>query len=632
MKLIILQLYWLSFSVIGGAFLLAAWRLKRVKLRQFFDFLDDCHPLLGWLITTGFGMGLFGVLLVPAFLLHLPMLFLSASYGLALAGSLVWLTINWQLLLRWLKYAWSQRGLYGAWWLVIAALALLADFALALKIGGPPNSDAFLHLAKINQLAIGGRFTFADPVLGNGIAESRYHINIILSLHAMVADLLHMSVVDVWRYSVAFWRLLVWVSFFGLTWEFINKKVRNSWPSIVMVVSLTLYSLMFYCADYPDRVVFAWQVLLLIGLKLLLEWRSPILLLLAAFLITLTHPLMAVICGGFLVATALALGLLRLVDWRKLSVLGLAVAGMAMAPLLTYRYPNRMSKIAFDEPVQLLVRHFGSFKYGLPVGFDNHVWKIWIPLLIASLIGYAYVIKQARSMSQKVMLLVLFLYFSLITLNPVVMGVAVGHVPQWAINRFHEMNIFSLIAATIGLLVIADWVGRRIKLRWALPIITLLVPLWFVNYGKAAIKSYYSHNLEFEQAYAKYYELEALAPDLQDQHVTTDLRFQQNLLPPVIKTNVFVVHPQLASPMANMDQRWECAGIKLNELRTHDLQTAGITRVLTNPATDPDFSARAAANPDLKKLSQVGSYTIYAVPPSVGPVDKTDFCYLPYGQ
>jgi hypothetical protein len=289
---------------------------------------------------------------------------------------------------QWPKKIGSKTILAG----VIIVLILLVDYAVSLKVGPPLFGDAIVHNAKIQQLS-SGNFTLADPIFGNGVIESRYHINLPLSLHALANQLLPIKTVEVWIYSLAFWRFFLWLALFSLAWIFLeHSAARQRWSYAVLAIVPLFYSATFFFASYPGRIVYIWTIIFLIGLKSLYSKRDPWLLLIGAALIALTHPINSLAAAVFLVAYSALMFLLKNISRRQVLVLGIATACLLAPVALSLAFPDRMTPTAFGlEPV--VVRRHGPILLGFPAKIHS-AWDPWLVVVLSS-VGYVYLFAKA---------------------------------------------------------------------------------------------------------------------------------------------------------------------------------------------------------------------------------------------
>lgn len=632
---VLLQLFWASFAVIGAGELLLAWRLSNTKQRRrgLWVFLRKTHPLVAALSAFACGVATFGIVIIPAFFLEWKITVLEVAYLVALAGSLG--VIVWQVKAcwRWMRTFWRRLNKTSLLLGQLVGLVLLADYILSLRVGAPfmYSADVFVHLGKIQMIA-NEHFSLSDPFFGqNGVVESRYHVNIILALNALAAKLLHIRVVDMWNYSLAFWRLIAWLGAFATAWTFLHEKVRRRWSYIVLLIVPVLSSLSLYYADYPDKVVVTWSALLLIGLKVLLDTKSPIVLFVAVWLLGLTHPAYSLIAAGFLVMSGLAMLVTKKLGWRNASYLAGSLIALGLPALLTLHYPNRMGALTFNE-ANVHLAHVGPFLVALPIAISRK-WTFWAVTGL-SLIGYGYIIYKIKDATLRLLLGLLVIYYGLVVYNPLFLSATKHTVPLWLIERFHEFNRLTIIAAPIGGLAIVEGLASLLQRgrRAGIAVGQLAVIVLLGVYGMASVKAFHQQAASYRPVHAQINELQTISDKLKGQKIIAD-KFTEFVIPTITTANVVDIQEQHASPVSNAEQRLHCGNQLRAFLDLPNLQAAGVTRVLSS-GFQPGLATIAYRYPEyLTYDTQVGGYTLFDV-----HVDKNESfsaklpCAIPYGQ
>jgi hypothetical protein len=556
---------------------------------------------------------------------------------------------------------------------------LAADFAFSLHVKGLLASDAPVHIARINYILAQQQFALADPYFGNnGVVDPRYSTNLLLGLQAVAADFLHMSAVNVWYYSYAFFRLLAWVSLFALAWSFLNTSVRSRWSYMVLGVSPLVYSFHFRYAEFPDRIVLVWISLLIIGLKVWLEKGSPGLLVLACILIAVTHQINSLMAVGFLGLLGVILAMMRSLRWRPLAVLAgcMSILFLPLIPSLYYPNLTASSEGAFTARIisgsDFSLQHYGPFLSQqlswLPLGIvlvmvllasvvywvgkSQSACKrvaifmtavllglvLYSPAYI-SLVGYVYLLKKATNTKIRMLLLLLIFYYALLAYNPLFLQFAHNTLPPWLIARFQEFNTVGLLAVILGWLVVIEaptflWGYKKLS-----AFLYLTAPLGYVfvqihMYGQvlppAAVFLDDETNQIRKQTVAS---LEKLQPSLEGRVIYTNDETLEFLAPSIVPKarNVATVVTNY-SPMANIPQRSSCNN-ELENLTFTDLQASGVTRVIINTTVDSELDQRAASLPHLQYVQAADDIKVYAV--RSGVINNTatrSACDIPYRQ
>lgn len=632
-SIIYIQLFWLSFVGIGAALCIAwDWLLKKLdKKSRFLPFLSQTHPFIIFLALFAIGMVSMVPFVVPAYFMEWSMRAATITYLWLVIAAIITIAVSYK---RWWPWLWRRiRMIRGRTWIIaVPIVAILAADALAsLWIGASisENSDTYVHLAKINLL-LDGHFTLDDPFFGhNGVVESRYHVNLLLGLYALGAHIAHVSALQVWDYSFAFWRLLGWLSMFATAWVFLPKVVRWRWSYLVLAAVPFMYAYKFYTASYPNRVAGIWFVLVIIGLLRLFRKKDPTLLIVGSILVALTHPTYAIIAFGFYALISVAMLLFR--KFRKAHIIPLIISSLiVLAPVaLTLSYPNNMSDLTFaDSPITLDTFHGLSFLNTNTSPEDALMWLFFG----GSVIGYGYIIWKTKGRIRTLMAASMIIYFGLIAYNAPLLALTKESIPLWLIARFQEFNRLGVIAPIIGFLAVVYALTYKIKYKWIMVVLEIGVVVAVAYSSIPHIERYFQLHEAFSDAHNEMDDLAYLRNSVYDQNVVTD-SFTAYILPSVIPVNVSHIADNHATPMAGIMQRSKCADRLRTSLQASDVKAAGITRVVIISPYRGAFGEVAPTRPFLKEIQQFRQYTVYKVLPEKLPkhVGKT-VCKVDYGQ
>jgi len=676
MLIALLQLYWLSFGLIGLALVLVLRRLAVVRNSKFIYYILHTHPapqaVLFWVI----GLLAFLPVVVPGYVFQWPLWALNAEYMLLLAGSTAVLIVYRKLLIRNIhRPRYSQVGLVLG---MVLAAALTYDYIVSLLVGAPLYGDAPVQLAKITFFTH-VHLSLADPFYSNhGVVDPRYSTNLLDALQAVAASLLHITAAQIWKYSYGVYRLAIWLSMFGLLWTYLGKKYRHlAYPATALL--MVIGSGYFLFAELPDRAVLIWIVLLLLGLKLWLEAGSWPLLIAASLLIAATHMLYAAMTLGYLALILLALGLSNTLPLKRTAPLIVCIGILALPVALNLGYPSHAngSSALFHAGVingaELQLHHYGPFTLArlspvswvstlLAALFTGYLWLArkmrrtsltlaaygamvvgFVFLLkpgVLALAGYGALLYQTRQRALRIALAALFCYYGLIVYNPLFWRFAAGRAPLWMVARFQELNVFGPAAATLGLLFLMEWPlvqwGYR-RTGYVMIAVAAALLLWY--FPRPQVNDYritslqdagnIRYNLQRQQRLAA---LTALRPVLQNQVVYSDDKNLSINLAAVMPINVQSYNPENESPMANLPRRAACAKQLARALRLNDLRAAGVTRIVTDLPYSRKVAAMAKTRPYLSRIAQAEDYTVYAVTPYPSAVLATGVCAIPFGQ
>jgi hypothetical protein len=227
LQVILLQLYWLSFLLIGLAGLLAFIKLYP-KQSQALTAICKASPVATVALTAVVGIASFVPLIAIAYVFEISVKLVEVCYLVILVTSAVYLCRFGPLFKRMLK-GWRPRTVTGWCVLLFVIGSLLLDYILCLRATAPLSADAPVHIARINLIA-NGSYAFADPYFGNhGVVDPRYSANLMLGLQALGAKLIHMTALQVWLYSLGFFRLLIWLALYFLSFNLLPRDKRQEY-------------------------------------------------------------------------------------------------------------------------------------------------------------------------------------------------------------------------------------------------------------------------------------------------------------------------------------------------------------------------------------------------------------------
>lgn len=670
MKIILLQLFWLSFSVIGFAELLIYKKFHKPKQNPLIKFLSNTHPLMAALILWAMGATTFAVIIVPGCFIHWPISVLQTTYCAALLFSIITLVKTrscWVVLLK-NRLVFNRQTTLP---LIVIGVILAVDFWTALNIGGRLDGDAQFELAQINLFAQ-QHLTLANPIHGDsGVPMTVYSTNLQHALQALVSKLLDTSAAWVWFYSHAFFRLLMWLGLFGLSWELIDKKVQRNWSYVVLGLLPFLSGALLMDIELHHKVVLIWITIFLLGLKLWLEKGNAFILIVGAVLISTSHPLNSLMAASFMGLVALALLATRsLTSNRLVHLIGIIVL-LLLAQVPYFYYPHEISPSGFiDSPssgptinlksfgplffnwVRLPFNWLAFIVYGVAAGCLFLVWrlkntKLQLPIFLLavistllvysphllSLIGYGYLIIKIKNNLVRASLTLLVLFAALIIYNPVIVTLAHNQVPLWVLSRFHDFNVLAYVAPTIGLLCVMTLPlsGRKYKDRQPLLIVStflisiIVVPVLYPIDITTAFSS--DHYQSRKQRLDELETIKTFNYHLEGQVVFSDDPELALMIPTVIVANLFMVDNEAnAHPAIHINERKQCAAKLRQNLKITDIQAASITRVITGPRSDKSFIE--LANASLPLLIARGDYRVYTVIKPTHPIN-TGICVIP---
>jgi hypothetical protein len=653
MKILLLQLFWASFALIGFSILLFCSKNRRFNKNIFLNFLFKTHPLVFITACLVTGIASFVVVIAPAMFFELKIWVVFIAYVAALAGSIAAL-FQYKRTRKSIHLDWSYKG-----YLYAALVVLMLDFVLSLLVGGQLDGDAKFELARI-QLYANARLGLSDAVFGeNGIPVTIYSTSTLHALQAVASKLLDVSVAWVWFYSHAFYRLIIWLSFFSLTWSILSKTVYRKWAYIVLLLLPLMHGGVFMEPELHNRIVLAWTAIFITGVKLWLERKGAFLLVVGSVLIATSHPLNAVMAAGFLALVSVVLALAKLLTKQELTTI-LPILLLLITPIgFYYYYPHGITDAGFyDSPSSgsgISLQQIGPFwiadarvplsfliigvyivllgylvlasritktkqrllVYGLVI---SGVVLVYDPLML-SLLGYGYMIYISKNKRTKITLLLLITYLALVMYNPVLLTLGHDTVPLWAISRFQDFNVLAYVAPIIGLLCIAvlpleKWKYHRLAgyacIGTAM-VLVFIVPLTYplkiqhlsASFGDRAGKRERLDTLENIGSFEK---------QLRDQVVLSDDPVLSAIIPGAVVANVLSIENEANThPAVHIKQRKLCAQILIEKMQPNDLQASGVTAIITRSLPGSNFINLLEDRADIRLVEQARGFRIYKV-------------------
>ena len=611
LPLVLLQLYWFSIAFIGWSV------LRRLREKSGWTALRTLPFLANFLLSNALGFGLVGVVTVLGYALHLPITVLVAVYAGALVAAVISVNGNH------LSFGRPSKLLLFVSFVLLGGL--IFDYFLSLWIGGYLGGDAIVHISKIRWIVEHG-FSLTDAYFGT-VPETRHHIGVTHSLYA-IPTWFGMEAWTAWFGSQAYFRLLLWASLFLLSWMMLGhttRKVRLTLSTVLTIAGILLLSGS-YTAQYPTTYSACWVVVFVAGLMYLIRRQVKVgsaLLLLASFLIALTHPLTAV-AAAFLLAFV-CLGTL-VFDRRAITrgSIGAVIGSGALllsTPLFTQLLPNRMTETARNYGLERYeFFHVGDFFARVPTLPQGPLeWS----LLILSFIGGLYLFLKARKRAEKVIVVCLGLFAVLVLYNPLVYTLASKVLPAWAINRFGMVGqLFSIIAVPIGIFWIATGILRFTRLKGvrregvALGLLTAVVLIFsplVQSFNTASFVkgvSVRKINYNARQLMGAY---KNILKDVPDGTVVFAGRGDSFFLPAVAPVHVIAISEANATPAADMTHRTKCFESLYATLDPLLLKQARVEYILTQRGSAFDKRVASMASLVKKDSSSWTKLALYKV-------------------
>lgn len=692
MSTLLVQLYWFSFVVIGLAVLIVVTSTVNnhvYRLNHWLSRLMDIHPIMSLLGTWCVGILVFAPLSVLGYVFELPLWPYVGLFVAVFALSVIIVTRNRKTAKKWLWRGLPKSNTVRL--LVVMAVTVLgADYISSLIIQGSLTGDAPVHVSRINSM-IGGNLSLGDPYLSyNGVVDPRYSTNLLAVIHAIGATILHITAVDMWVISGAFYRLIIWLSLFVFVWMLFPKRNRDQIAISLLIIFPLLYDVMFRNALFPDRIVYAFTALFLSGLVLWTRNKNPALLLIGACLIAVTHPINALVASGFLGLFAAVLFIFKRVTLKQLFPVIVAVMLLLIPVVINLMYPNRtaLSDSAFNAGVisgnPVTYAHYGPLfihtiktpvnlisllviivlaLYAYSITKVRHLWLrrvtilLWIvatclmysPLLL-SIVGFVYLLKINKDTPVRILIVLLMIFYGLIIYNPILIPIVHDKIPPWVIGRFQEFNLLSLILPCIG---VYAWlifsikhmnISKKGRDAGALlyPIMAvLLIGMWPFMLWSTSQYSKFLHPRATDAFLIEQYRrasyssrLKPLARYIDNNLVLTSSKETQFDVPMTTRAHVISLLDTNYSPMANIPLRAKCQNELVAKLAYVDLlaSTANFVIVDLQDPNDKVFGQKVAKQKYLKFITEKSGLRLYKFNQKGGSTDPSSTCNIPSGQ
>ncbi|HJQ09262.1 MAG TPA: hypothetical protein VJ836_07325 [Candidatus Saccharimonadales bacterium] len=579
--------YWFSFAFIGLAVWLWCQRPDIPRSFRAIGAFVGAAPLPAQLLFfLAIGFGILAPVIIVGYLFSFSIVVVAIYYMLVVLAGFVVLYLQRRTLWEYIKATWRSLKNQSVFALLVFVAVGTGAAVTAVQLGGylADGTDSFVHMAKIQQIA-GSELTIADGFI-QGTVESRYHVNILHVLYAVLVRATDISVFEVWRLSYPFFLLAAYAAIYAIAWYFMPSTWKRGWPYLIGALSFLLTAGFWRTANYPNEVVLLWITIFIIGLARFMKHKEGWgLLVLGALLVAMTHPTYSLMAAAYLGWFILVYGIVEkkaalalLVERYKM----LAFTAVALiAPVLfSLTFPNRMTEDTFNyiepnRPAPLL--EYGPLAILNPPILQHNGWA-QIVLWTASIAGLVWLLIRAKTRLHKVLIATLATFYAVIAYNPLVVTVLSEHMPAWMIQRFSYLNRLSLIFVVVGLVVIGSLLLHRyVGKKWRLIVVgcasaLLLLPTMQLQVG--ALRAQNESHIRFLRS------LNELRPQLEGQTVFASQAISFMVPGAIPDTHVVWLPETNATPVANMEKRIQCGAELGLSLGLRDLRQAGVTRVL----------------------------------------------------
>ena len=566
-----IQIYWASIVFIG--WILTAALLKRTKGSFIYNW--KALPFAArFFIATSLGFSLFGVFTLIGYGLSLSAWWLVGFYLAAVLWAVIYAYRNYRVLIkpaiRPLLTSIQSLRLFSPLGilLILSAVSLVLTFF----IGGFIGADGFIHVSKIRHLVDQG-FTFTDAYYGT-VPETRHTLSILHTILA-VPSRLSINPITSWYASAMFLQLVKLAGIFYLAWRLLywtRSNVRSQYAALATIITLGLFNN--YFISYPSVFVGSWIILLTIALFDITERHNHTLLIVASFLIALTHPLASLACA-FLIAL-IGLGFLifdrTFISKKNIFTFGASFVLLLSTPLFTSTLPDRMTDYAKNFAAGTLqYLHIGRFEAFRPAStqyFVSDSFSIapW-PIALLSVIGIVGMFIFIKNRRHRILIGAFMLFVPLLLYNPLTFTFLKKFLPIWGIARFIVVNQLIMLTVFFGILFVVKLTDKLIKSRYAvnfvlpaLTVLTLIIFLTMQTFGAIDPVSA-RHASMYEQQKMVYGNLSSIIhvlPEEKNATVLAELSWDSFIIPVVAPLHVVAINEANSPPAADMVDRSAC--------------------------------------------------------------------------
>lgn len=641
----LIQLYWLSFPLIGYALLLVLknHNFKYAKIGEFAAYILQLHFLVRLFFALLFGMAAYGIVSIFMYTFHLPAIVMTVIYSFFLLFSIGYLLIHFFKhksfeKIKNIKITLARSKL-SYLTLVIALLAIsfvAIDYYLSLRYGGTIylGNDVYVHLARIITILEDG-YSFRDGFF-EGIIESRYHVNLVYSLYIPISQLVSAIEVlpfDVWRWSLGFFRFLQWLAVFNLAYFIFKYLLKRRdvlvWSYLAVVSSVAFMSGTFFIANYPNQIVNLWVIAYVIGMIIYENYRKyGIIIILAAILLALTHPtysLMVAIFTAFYIVLRVVFNFRGVRKPRQYVIYLLSIVILMSSPVLTQLFPNYISKFVTQTGV--------NFNYSLFLPLTP-IDDLQLPMLVLGVLTAIYLLIHLRHMRKfQIIFLSLILFIPIIIFNPIAIAILGKFLHTGIFYRFNAMNVLWLILLPLAAVVLILAIGKLVeKIKMKSGIERAVVRTSYVVaitgvllVSAVAIKPSYDIYEKFitpggDYEYERIHRLhDQLSERIEDDALVVANEVDSYLLAPVLSVYTLTIPTSHATPTAAMANRVTCQDAIMTNFNLADLKAIDAEYIFLSYWEEESIEQiqRADSKAYLDKIIQTQDFVVYEVDKSV---------------
>lgn len=640
-NIVLINAYWFSLPLIGYGLLRLIARARRLPdgASQLLSSVLRQHPFFSFFLSVATAVFIFGAISIPLYLVHAPAAVYTVLYCIISAtvmGYLLFLIVRNIFSTRDISCG-TLRGQTLLTKLLFVGLCLLlaVDFAFSLYVKSYAlvSADTYVHLSRIVAILSQG-FTAESGFFGD-LPETGYHLNAIYALYVAPVQLFHLTPAEVWEYSFGFFRLLQWTAFFTLAWYicvvWLKNRSQALFASTLATVFIVLYfSANFFIAPYPNQIVIAWLVLLVIAMSSYARniKAAGVAMLGTALLITVTHPLSGLMAALF-VALVLAIRLIVerrafFADVRPLWVYGITFILLMLGPVRTALFPSdanqELLRIA-ESPVVTIAGLAMKKPYDVLSGT-----ALQSILFVVGTLGLLYLLYRLwKTKRQWAVACALVVFFPLVAYEPFGFSILHSVLPIWAIDRFVSMNVLTYLSIPLGIYAVL-WLAHSIisKLNgvpgWltgayagsvvSVALVGLLCLLFLAPSHRPLVQSrdgnehYYNF---MERTYTDFHN------DLNQEKMVVANTGDSYFLAAILPVDVLAIEPGHTTPSADVGNRLRCQAQLLKFFEYDDLAAVRADYVVLAKYEKTFMAQKTLADtkPYLKRAGENQDFYVY---------------------
>lgn len=644
-NIIIINVYWFTLPLMGFAILkyLSVQSRKILGLQIFAKYVLKQHAFTIFLYSFATFFAVNVIISLALYLTHAPAKYFTIIYIILLIISGAYLSL---LFLRNMfktsnidLFKLNKLNLFTKTIFILLVFIIVCDFFLGLYVKSFFAGDAVFHMSRIVDIITTG-YNVSSPHHSN-LPEAAYHYNAIYSLYVPAVQIFNIPAFNVWEYSLSFFRLLQWTAIFTLALyvakQFLSVKKRAIlFASAFSILGIALSAGYLFIADYPNRLVDVWLILLVISISLHEKNISgfKITIPIISLILTFTHPTYSLMVLGFMVLFLIVKTILtKTIVFRNNIVYFISLLILSISPLISYFVPGQLNQAQLEILKPRTINVLGNI-VKMPFIYENIPKGLGVSLALLSFIGFVFLIyKLIKQKRQLALVVSLIVFFPLIVYVPFMYSQIAKVFPYWLIERFSQMNILATISTGIGLYAIAYIIQKKIKITKytnAIFVITCVILLCL-----SAFIARYSYNYlmirggwnqyGYENIRTNYMQAKNIYPT--GGLVVTSLE-RSFFLPGIFAVDVLAVEDGHSTKAADTTNRLLCHKEVMRSLRYQDLAFLNV-KYIELPNEGVNISTM-----DLKYLKQIGSvqgYSVFEFAKTPGyiiaPSDVTKACY-----